>query len=351
MSLVLWQSDRAFPVLSPFSADIEIPSEVHLLLLSLSLLALTLTIINPKKPFFIAAVIIFEMLSCSLDLMRWQPWEFQYLLTFLLFIGCKENDQKFIRLFALIFIASYIFAGLHKISGSFLHSIWDRLILYRGFGLPGEIRTQPLIHYSGLLIGLTEITIGLGLLLALKKKPFALSAVTMHVVVAMMLSPLFLNHNSIVLPWNLAMALMVWLVFGSEVNFSDVRSWKSKPAMATLLFIGILPLLNFIGKWDNYLSFNLYSADIQRLMICLPENVVHPDSQRYFSNKKASEYCGGSHAINVDKWALDELNVPVFPEQRAFVRFKEQWQKKYPDSDATFVTYSYPYKSGNIRKI
>jgi hypothetical protein len=89
MSFKVWTSDRIFPILPTFDS-ISLPNEVHLFLYIISLFGMGIIFFVPNKK-IIAAVLILEITACLLDYMRWQPWEYQYLLTLSFFIFAKDK--------------------------------------------------------------------------------------------------------------------------------------------------------------------------------------------------------------------------------------------------------------------
>ncbi len=167
MSFKLWTADRSFPII-PTIDFLTTPNWVHLGLYGFSLVAISALVIVSNKQ-LILFVIIAEITTCLLDQMRWQPWQFQYLLTFLFFYLSKDKRQ-FLSLVLLMMASTYFFSGIHKFSGSFLYTIWDKLVLNRIFGVGWTTIKNPIIHYAGLIIPSIEIFIGAALLLLRNRK-------------------------------------------------------------------------------------------------------------------------------------------------------------------------------------
>ena len=350
ISFKVWTTDRYFPV-APVFDFLSFPNEFHLFLFALSLIGITSILFFPNKKILLIGVIIIELFSCSLDYMRWQPWEYQYLLTLFFFLLTKDKKQ-FLSLLTFLLASTYIFSGIHKFSGSFLYTFWDKIVLYRLFGLSYNEFMNPLYHYSGLVLSVVEVAIGLGILFVRTRKYFALLAIIMHLIIVLIFGPSGLNFNIIIFPWNLAMIALVGVLFykNTEPNFS-LSFFRSKFNTAIFILVGVMPVLCIFGKWDDYLSFNLYSGNIKTLVVCVEDVEEYPQLKPYQSTSRSSMYCNDSYLINTTTWALDELKVPVYPEERVFRKLQESFERKYPKVKKTFVYYTYPYGNKNIRLV
>ena len=347
MSFKVWTSDRIFPILPTFDS-ISLPNEVHLFLYIISLFGMGIIFFVPNKK-IIAAVLILEITACLLDYMRWQPWEYQYLLTLSFFIFAKDKKQ-FLLLFSFLIGCTYIFSGAHKFGGSFLHTFWDSTILSRILGMQPSIIKNPIVHYSGLLLSLIEILMGVGFIFFKNKKYFCIMAITMHMIVIVIYGPIGMNYNLIILPWNLAMIFFSIVFFYQKEGFKITFDFfKNKLTFSAFLFVGFLPLLSFFDYWDHYLSFNLYSGNTKVLVICVEEVQQYPALEKYKSAEKNNKYCSNNYVVNTNKWAMDELNVPVIPQERVYLEMQLQFNKRYPNIHNTFIYYQYPYKKENIK--
>lgn len=349
MSYKVWISDRLFPIVPTFDF-LSLPNYIHLGLYLLSLLGILIIFFKPHKK-IIAAVLVIEVFACLLDQTRWQPWQYQYLLMFSFFFFAKDTKQ-FIQLCYFLIGCTYFFSGLHKFDGSFLYTFWDNSVLRKTLHLDAQIIKNPFIHYLGIIPCLIEILIGFGIIFFHNKKYFFLMAIMMHLLILFMFGPFGSNHNNIIMPWNIAMILYAVLFLREKKLLQFNRSFfVSKINKVVFLLIGILPFGSFVGIWDNYLSFNLYSGNTYELAICISEKSNNPELLRYTSQERNEKYCNGSYIIKANKWALGELNVPYIPEERYFIKMKVEFKNKFPDLDISLVYYQYPYKSENIKEV
>ena len=287
--------------------------------------------------------LLIEFCSCSLDQNRWQPYEYQYFII-LFFLYCyRKNAKQFINYFAFLIIVIYFFSGLHKFSGSFLYTVWENLILLHFFGLDHKTIDNIFIHYGGLALPLIEFGAAIGLLLSKQKKIFAGLLIAMHLFILMLLSPLGINYNPIIWPWNIAMILFLCILYfkDSPVNIAvpDVLKGFHK---VHLLYLVVLPSVSFLGYYDHYLSFNLYSGGLKSMEICIKNERKAAAYQPFFFD--SSRFCEGEKSIDINQWALKEMNIIPYPEERNLMGIIKKFKSRNPEIDATFIVYKYPYK-------
>lgn len=352
MSWKVWSADRIFPVLPPFSFSPGIAPVFHLTIAILSFTGLVFIFFFPKSKQLILAVFILEIVACFLDQMRWQPWEYQYLLIFLFYLFYHKNQKQFIWLCMILMISIYFFSGIFKLNGTFLHQIWERMILNRFFEIPSHLNSNPIVHYLGLIFPVIEIVMAFGLLLFKNKRPFLLLAILSHIFVLLFLGPLGLNYNQIVWPWNILMIAMSFLLFYFPSDKIEITAFfKYKFNFLAITILSILPFLNFFERWDDYLSFELYSGKTKKMIICIENPEVYTELEQFLNQKKSRINCDNNKNIDVLSWTFTELNVPIYPQERTFKILKEQWIKKYPNLKSTFWFYQYPFKEENIKEI
>ena len=346
----LWLSNRLFPIIPPFEFSPNVPNNVHFALFAISIIGLVSIVFFAPKKLFIGLVLVTEFSSCFLDQMRWQPWEYQYILLFIFFIFYKKNTNQFLELVTFLIGITYIYSGLHKFNGGFLYSVWENMILKDFFHFEHNFISKIWVHYAGLSLPFIETLIGFCLLIKTNKQIIAYFAIGMHISLLIIL--IGNNHNSVVWPWNITMLIYVWILFvrNNQVQI-EMSFFKSKFNLSVLLLIGFLPFLNFFGLWDNYLSFNLYSGNVKALTICIDDGNKFPQLKPYISNKNNKNYCQDLKVIYVNNWALKEINVPIYPEEKTFIKFKKKWQTSYTNLETTFICHWYPYKKDNYIEI
>jgi hypothetical protein len=144
-------------------------------------------------------------------------------------------------------------------------------------------------------------------------------AVAMHVFILAMLGPLGQDWNTIVWPWTTAMAVFDLLLFSGREGFSGAevlrieRNWFHG---AMLVLFGCLPLLSFVNRWDSYLSAALYSGNLTEALVYASDagdDALPAGVRRYLVHTSDN-----THVLNMQEWAVEDLNVPPYPEARLY---------------------------------
>ena len=154
-------------------------------------------------------------------------------------------------------------------------------------------------------IPLLEIFVGVGLWLPRCRRGAIGVACTIHVVALWVLGPSGNDFNAVVWPWNLAMALLVVILFstqiGSRRNFADLAS--SRPAFAVAALFSLLPALSYFGWWDSYLLpvvFRQYRSSRTHPEFRCEATTSRPVAALYPSRKPASrQFVGRSRELRL----------------------------------------------------
>lgn len=342
MSYKLWLPYRDFPIISPFDFLYSLPGYIHAILYAASVSIFIITILKPRRIFFLKLLFVSELLSCLIDITRWQPWQFQYMFVALAFIFYTRNNNRLHTALVIILASTYVYSGLHKCNGGFLYSVWNKMILVKTGGLMPVKNIYT--HYSGLLIPCVEILAGI-LLITKYRRFAAIAIICTHIFILILIGPAGSNYNNIVWPWNFAMILLVYYMFIKGNNLADVRFLTGNSfGRAIILFWVILPAFSFAGLWDNYLSSSLYSGNLKHLALCItgkPDTIL----EEHTTKKDKYKICNGNLLLSVNKWSLAEMNVPAYPEIWYYRKFKARFKMLHPQTNAEFIIYSYPYKN------
>lgn len=309
ISFKLWLGDRVFPIVPAFDFLPTAPPVFHNVVFGVSGICLMALLVFPMRLKLLYLLILSELISCSLDLTRWQPWEFFFLILSLIY---SQADGK-ARTCGIVLLLGfgYVYSGFHKCNAGFLENVWNPMFLRRFSGLePNTFLTR-----LGLTLPFLELLIGFGILFWPKKKMFAAAAMLMHLVLLIVL--MSMHHNAVVWPWNVAMiGLNAGLFFTEGIGRIE---WKNPVLATVVVFCGVLPMLSFFGKWDNYLSFDLYSGKKTRAVLCLSEAnpAVAPCVGKDRDCAEAS--------VVVKCLTFGELHVPPYPEHRFYRNLEKAW--------------------------
>lgn len=349
ISYKLWLSNRLFPLIPVADFFDNCPNWLHLSLYILGFCSMFFVFIFPSNKIIIGLTIGVELLSCLLDINRWQPYQYHFILIFC-FAFFFRKQKSFLNYFVFLLVVIYANSGLHKLNGGFLFYVWENLILKQFLGLKSDQISNTFIHYLGLSLGLFEFIGALGLLFFKNKRRVAALLIAMHLFILVLLSPLGVNHNSVVLPWNFAMILfLLVLYFTKETTSFKFKDLINGYQIVFFILIGVLPLLNFLGLYDNYLSFNLYSGNLQKMYICVENRGEASQFEPYFSKNKTVVDC--SNAILLSNWSVKELNVFPYPEKRVYLKIMQKWKAQNPTIAAKFYLVNYPYHKKNCVQI
>ena len=251
---------------------------------------------------------------------RWQPWFYQYfiMLAALGFYGWR-NHQAALNACQLIIICTYIWSGVQKFNVNFAWETWPDIAGPLLRFLPEGMKRLP--TFLILTVPLLEVAIGLGLATRRYRSVSVIFAIATHIFVLILL--LSSGENTVVWPWNIAMALFVVVLFwqDSETSASNFLVPKNAFQALVLLLFTVLPALSFFNLWDSYLSSALYSGNTDQAVIYVSPALIerlpaaiHPhiwqSTQPFF--------------LDINRWAYGELNVPVYPEPRIYRRVAQQ---------------------------
>jgi hypothetical protein len=201
------------------------------------------------------------------DQSRLQPWFYQYAIMLAVLGVCfrkadAESHDACLNTGRLIVASIYFWSGLQKANPGFTEDVYPSLMEPILRFLPSAVQAGLL--YIAPVVPALEAGIGVGLLFQKTRSAAVVVALGMHGIVLMSIGPFGQNRNSVVWPWNLAMAFFLMLLYWRQSGFSprDVL-WPKEAAFQKAVFVLVTfaPALSFFGWWDNYLSWALYSGN------------------------------------------------------------------------------------------
>ncbi|HMO02628.1 MAG TPA: hypothetical protein PKD37_03570 [Oligoflexia bacterium] len=135
---------------------------------------------------------------------------------------------------------------------------------------------EPIFCVFGLFVPFIEIWIGVGLITQKYRTKAIWLAFAMCFFVLLTIGPLGHNWNSVVWPWNVMMAISVFVLFvDTEAILPRDILWVKNFFFhkIVLIMFGILPLFSFFNLWDSYLSWSLYSGAINDAALYINDRV------------------------------------------------------------------------------
>lgn len=318
LSWPLWFLERDFP-LAPI---VHAPAMVHqvFFIALLSAMGLLCTLRWSRLSCW---VIVLSLAGLVLfDQMRLQPWVFHYgtVLLLLASFSWHARDEvgvaKVLGAARVIIIAMYFWSGVQKLNPYFFGEVFP--VLMRGVttNLSPELVTA--ILSIGFLVPFIEIAIGWCLLFPNTRKAGVIGASIMLVFVLAAIGPFGAAVNSVVWPWNIALYMMVLVLFVDTptVSVRQIVSWRGSFLKKTVLVVFlVLPGISFFVPYDSYLSWSLYSGTVNQATLLLDNEALAalpPAAQR------EARVVDGVWTLSFTRWSLATLNVPPYPEGRVF---------------------------------
>ena len=315
-SIKLWINFRSFP-------KVPIFENIQLIYDSFSypilFLLLGLLLLNSTRPGAIVNGLILIVLSIFIidDVNRMQPWVYLYLIIFLLTVinRLQGSKEMLINQLWIILIGVYFWSGISKLNYSFLETTYLE-VLTKVFRIED---TSSFIAYRefGFLIPIIEIAAAILIISKSYRTVGVLLAILTHVFIIYFVSPFALGNNYIVIPWNILMILFLLILYHRKPEANNI--WENRfserlVVIALSVLVLMLPFLNLLGRWDNYLSFNLYSGKFEHLLVLVEDESFELLDENVKEAFEPITKLRGKSMLNVTAWAHRELRTPSYPE-------------------------------------
>jgi hypothetical protein len=267
------------------------------------------------------------------DESRLQPWFYQYsfmLAAFCLYGWGRMGASDAFNTCRLIVASTYFWSGLQKANAGFFEVTYPRLVEPLTSWLPGWAGFALLS--GAYAVPVAETAIGLGLLTRRFRKFAIIGALLMHAFIMLCVGPLGSDHNTVVWPWNFAMSAFVLILFWrapDEPSPSTIlepgRNLSPGSALraAVLVLFAFMPLFNFFGLWDSYLSSSLYSGASKQAYVLVWDG-------------------SGWQGTGIANLAWQELNTLAYPKERVFKSvYAQRWCEAGSDEELRRVQAGY----------
>jgi hypothetical protein len=356
LSFKLWLVDRLFPLIPLIDGLESLPYYANYVLFICLIISLLCEIYKPNKWSLASGLFILFFLLLQ-DQNRLQPWVYIYiliLLPFCLSYFFKISGVNLLTLIKIIFIAMYFWSGVQKVNSIFINEGFLQ-ILVKLFKIQDPQILKNLLPL-GYIIPTIEVFVAVSLTSKKLRNIGVVLAIVTHIFILIYISPIGINTNYIIYPWNVAMIFLVIALFYNEdtnFNFLDIRHCKTTfLSYVYVLLVGLLPMLNFLGQWDDYLSFSLYSEKKKIFYIAISDKYIEQFNHKFDDCfLKLDDNIQGGKVIDVNKWSMKELNVPIYPEIRIFERISKEFCKyNIPNTDLIFLMYKGTISDDNLTK-
>jgi hypothetical protein len=247
------------------------------------------------------------------------------LVPYLIIPVTHEREKSILISLKWIIAGVYVWSGIQKLNPAFIDGTFAQII--KTTAIKTEFED---IRNLGYMIPVIEFLIGIGLLTAKFRRIALIAAVTTHVFILVYLASNGVDQNTVVYPWNAAMIFFISLLFWNKKEnhlLSVGKISRTSFAVIPVLLVWAVPILNFFGLWDHYLSFSLYSNKPSTFYIAVEESEIHKVDKRLDNYFAEIPGLTGGQLIDINKWSYGELNVPFYPETKAFKKLSASFCK------------------------
>ncbi len=228
----------------------------------------------------------------------------------------------------LLAVSIYVYSAISKFDYQFTHGLGVEFLetLTGLVGINSEHWDPKITMWLALAFPAYELLMGIGLLIPKSRQIAAVGIIVMHLSLILILGPLGMGHQPGVLLWNaflIGQTLFLFLQFGpdeataitSERN--TVRS-ATVPTLASglMVFVLVFPCTVGVNLCDHWPGWEVYAPRSSRakLEIGFREAVQLPIELQALLTPNDGE--GGLQSFAIDRWSIETLNVPIYPEDR-----------------------------------
>ena len=285
---------------------------------------------------FLAAVL--------LDQHRLQPWAYQMAALCLLFVFLPSHAT--IRLARLLTVGIYAWSALGKLDFQFIHTVGAQLIstLLAFLRIDADQVAHQKLAHAALVLPIGELLVACMLIPRRLRRLGVIAAVAMHSTLILTLGPFGLDHEPGVLLWNglfIGQAIVLfwprqWKATSDAEASSLTKaaaspttdpatvnmppsgiSWRSLAGTVMISLMLVLPFGERWGRWDHWLSWALYAPHSSRLQFWVAPRAVErlPGELQELMQKSPTNQWGW-RAVPLDRWSLQTLDAPIYPQQR-----------------------------------
>lgn len=263
-------------------------------------------------------------LSCSIfwvlqDVCRLNPFMCMYNFPLFVALVSKYRSDRALDALRIMVCGVYFWAGFHKLNLSFYDIVFPWFIqpIYKiSLKDPGIL--DHLFTFALIITPLFEAAIGVLLLFPKWRRLATLMAFTMLVTVLFCLGPLGHNWGVVVWPWNIYLfAIEFKLFFATKYDREErflLKRVSGITSVAALIYI-LAPMLAIYTHWYSYPGFKLYSGNIVRAQILLPQDETLKNAPAH-----TRELIGQERVVDVFKWSGFELGNGIYPSPYALQR-------------------------------
>ncbi|MEZ6073717.1 MAG: hypothetical protein R3C10_26425 [Pirellulales bacterium] len=341
----LWTPQHVYPQIPLFALGNDVPEAVGWTALATALAGLLCVLAAAShaprlRSCGLLAFAASTTLLFVLDQHRLQPWAYQFVVLAILLAALPGRTAVgWARLFT---ISIYAWSALSKFDVTFA-DVSGRMFLEQLLSFAGastESWSLAVRRIAAWVFPCGELAVAVSLALPRLRGMGVLLAMAMHLTLLVILGPFGLGHQPGVLLWNgfssfscpccfpTVPVRMAWNGCGNAfVSSLNHRFAPSRPldaarpnpfvaAIVSIMIVGViaLPAVESLGYWDHWLSWGLYANRNEQVQVFVAPGAVAqlpPDLADYVVDSG-----GDWPQLRIDRWSLDSLGVPIYPQGR-----------------------------------
>jgi hypothetical protein len=257
------------------------------------------------------------------DQLRFQPWVYQFLILGTLLAVLPPRAALG---FGCVWMASvYFHSGLSKLDVSFAREMGPLFVRTMLRVLGAGALPMARLEATAWLLPVGEVVVALLLLIPPTRRLGYLGVLVIHGASLLILGPWGLGHSTIVLVWNVALAVEEYLLFwptgrgiraGPLSEDSPPRRWTTREKIVAVPFsvLLVVPFGERFGLCDSWPSHALYADHCEGTTIYfrfdLPAGL--PPDLRVAAQKNAMS----GWVLNPTDWTRRVRGVPAYPQIR-----------------------------------
>lgn len=260
-----------------------------------------------------------------------QPWACQFWLMAVTGWLCGPGSLPLLRWLT---IGIYFHSAVSKLDHAFVNGLGQTLLegLAGALGISLKWWSAGARQAAALAMPVGELLVACGLVFDRTRKWGLIGSGLMHGLLLLAVGPWGLAHHGGVQFWNLFFVVQNVVLFLPAANNaglaqsglaqSDETGSASAPMTRNRLARGLilaalaLPCLEWVGRFDVWPSWGLYSERAGRVVVSIPAELREsvPESLRKYVEAPAplEEWS----RVNLEQWAFDSRSAPAYPHER-----------------------------------
>jgi hypothetical protein len=331
----LWIPQSAFPQVPLIFVAGNMPRSAEWGLLVALLLNLMVAIFVKRQAIRRLACMLAGLTTLSLvviDQHRLQPWTWQFVI--LSFVFATSDNVTANSCWRWLVISIYAWSAWSKLDQGFVIGHGRFLLdgLFKSVGLIKGIETFPesVSLVLAATIPLFELLIAICLYWNRTRFLAVIGATFMHIALLLALGPFGHRHQPGVLIWNLFFLVQNWMLFlrastsqafDRAISISLPSQFGNRLACWLVTMAILWPSLESFGFCDHWPAWAVYAANPERVTVTvhsdelskLPEDLRQYIGRQYIGLQTVFD---DSHPLRIDRWSLDALYVPIYPQDR-----------------------------------